>query len=267
MGGTLPAGVEGGIGTTRCKGWPMSEYMVISPKNWDSFQHYKDRSPKWIKLHRSVLDDYDFHCLPVASKALAPLLWLLASEFDGGHIVCNWDKLAFRLRVTPDECRQSVKHLIDSGFFRLVQDASKPLAECKQDACLEKSREELELEREGEIDSASAQADKSANVTARSLIADYGIDKQVASDFMKVRKAKKQPVTATAWDRLINEFQKAGLSIPDGVRVCAENGWGGFKASWLDGKPVTDKQSSHTGFAKREYTSHIPDWAKDDDNG
>lgn len=245
----------------------MSEYMIIVPKNWDSFQHYKDRSPKWIKLHRSILDDYDFHCLPVASKALAPLLWLLASEVDNGHVVCNWDKLAFRLRVTQSECKEAVNSLICSGFFRMVQDASKALADSKQDACLEKSREEIELEREEEIDSACAQADKSANVTAKTLVADYGIDKQVAADFMRVRKAKKQPVTATAWQRLTNEFHKAGLSIPDGVRMCAENGWGGFKASWLDGKQKPAKQSAHTGFANREYASHIPDWAKDDDNG
>src|SRR5690554_7892339 len=113
----------------------MSKYMIIVPKNWGSFQHYKDRSPKWIKLHRSILDDYDFHCLPVASKALAPLLWLLASEVDNGHIVCNWDKLAFRLRVTQSECKEAVNSLIGSGFFRMVQDASSVLADSKQDAC------------------------------------------------------------------------------------------------------------------------------------
>jgi hypothetical protein len=55
----------------------MAQYRV---KNWAEFQHYKDRSPPWIRLHRSFLDDYDFHCLPVASRALAPMLWLLASE-------------------------------------------------------------------------------------------------------------------------------------------------------------------------------------------
>lgn len=27
------------------------------------------------------------------------------------------------------------------------------------------------------------------------------------------------------------------------------------------------KKSAHTGFANREYASHIPDWAKDDENG
>jgi hypothetical protein len=60
--------------------------MILTPKNWSSFQHYKDRAPAWIKLHRGLLDDFEFSSLPVASRALAPLLWLLASEFEGGAI-------------------------------------------------------------------------------------------------------------------------------------------------------------------------------------
>jgi hypothetical protein len=163
-------------------------------------------------------------------------------------------------RPTPSKIKQLVSFTEDSVITHCgVIDESLPELGSRN---LEVGSRNLE----GEHDSADAQADKSANVTAKSLVADYGIDKQVAADFMKVRKAKKQPVTATAWDRLINEFQKSGLSIPDGVRMCAENGWGGFKASWLDGKKGPAKQSAHTGFAKREYASHIPDWAKDDGN-
>ena len=34
------------------------EYLRI--RNWENFQQYKDRDPKWIKLHRTLLEDYDF---------------------------------------------------------------------------------------------------------------------------------------------------------------------------------------------------------------
>lgn len=66
--------------------------MKLVPKNWTSFQHYKDRAPPWIRLHRGLLDDYEFQCLPVASRALAPMLWLLASaetsgEFDPKQLI------------------------------------------------------------------------------------------------------------------------------------------------------------------------------------
>ncbi len=107
---------------------------MLTPKNWGSFQHYKDRSPAWIKLHRGLLDDYTFSRLPVASRALAPLLWLLASEYEGGEITASHEELSFRLRMTTKELVDALTPLTDSGFFL----ASGVLAECKQDACLEK---------------------------------------------------------------------------------------------------------------------------------
>lgn len=112
--------------------------MSITPKNWDSFQHYKDRSPAWIKLHRGLLDDYEFSCLPLASRALAPLLWLLASEYEGGKITASLDALAFRLRMKARDLEDALKPLIGGGFFI---DDSNVLAQCKRDACLEKERE------------------------------------------------------------------------------------------------------------------------------
>jgi hypothetical protein len=120
--------------------------MKITPKNWKQFQHYKDRNPVWIKLHRSLLNDYEWHCLPVASKALAPCLWLLASEYQDGTIDAPEKAIAFRLHMSVDELISALKPLIDNGFFK---SDSSLLAERYQDACLETERE-TETEREKE---------------------------------------------------------------------------------------------------------------------
>ncbi len=29
--------------------------MILTAKNWKSFQHYKERAPSWIKLHKGSL--------------------------------------------------------------------------------------------------------------------------------------------------------------------------------------------------------------------
>jgi hypothetical protein len=118
--------------------------MRILPKNWLEFQHYKDRSPIWIKLHRKILDDYEYHCLPVASKALAPLLWLLASEYQDGIIDGSAEKISFRLRMSIKELELALAPLVSSGFFDSYQDASEMIADRKPVACLEKRREETE---------------------------------------------------------------------------------------------------------------------------
>ncbi len=108
--------------------------MTIVPKNWKDFQHYRHRNPPWIKLHKRLLDDYDFHRLPVASKAIAPCLWLIASESPTGEIDASEERLSFRLHMTQDELRSALTPLINAGFFVKVQDASKPLASCGQAA-------------------------------------------------------------------------------------------------------------------------------------
>lgn len=119
----------------------MPQYRV---KNWHSFQHYKDRSPPWIRLYKGLLDDYDFHCLPDASRALAPMLWLLASDNkdpNSGLIDGPDERIAFRLRMSVSDFRKAIKPLIDNGFIDSVHDASGALAERQQHATPETEAE------------------------------------------------------------------------------------------------------------------------------
>jgi len=120
--------------------------MLLQPKNWAVFQHYKDRCPPWIKLHRDLLNDRSFMRLPIASKAIAPMLWLLASESKDGVFDGSLDELVFRLHITPKEYQDGVKPLIDNDFFNVV---SGVIAECKQVAIPETEGEtETETKRE-----------------------------------------------------------------------------------------------------------------------
>jgi len=123
--------------------------MLLQPKNWAVFQHYKDRCPPWIKLHRDLLNDRVFMRLPIASKAIAPMLWLLASESKDGVFDGSLDELVFRLHITEKEYQSGVKPLIDNNFFTVV---SGVLAERLQDAIPETEREtEAETKKEKKI--------------------------------------------------------------------------------------------------------------------
>jgi len=151
---------------------------TITPKGWDSFQHYKDRKPSWIKLHRDLLDNYEFHLLPVASKALAPCLWLLASEYEGGEIPADWRLIAFRLRMSPEEVESSVTPLIDKGFFI----ASDLLADCKQSACLEKEREKEKEREEEPVSVAKPKRQKTKETTLTDWLTALGDEDAIAAD-------------------------------------------------------------------------------------
>jgi len=116
-------------------------YMFLIPKGWATFQHYKSRRPPWIKLYRSLLDDADFHSLPDASKALAMMLWLIASEHKHGIIDAASNTLAFRLRTDSKKIEEALSPLIDSGFFL----ASNTLADCQQHAIPETEKRERHI--------------------------------------------------------------------------------------------------------------------------
>ncbi len=113
------------------------QYLRV--KNWDEFQHYKDRSPPWIKLHRDLLRDYNFTRLQDASKLHLMLIWLLASQMDN-KIPADADFIRNQLNVKGDV---DFKPLIEQGF--LIDD-SNTLAGRKQLAIVETETEtETEL--------------------------------------------------------------------------------------------------------------------------
>lgn len=112
------------------------KYLAV--KNWHEHQHYSTRNPPWIKLHKRLIDDDQFQALPVDSRALAPMLWLMASETDEGVLKHDTQSIAFRLRSTKARIEKALKPLIDGGF---LFDASAMLARGKRDAIAEQEQE------------------------------------------------------------------------------------------------------------------------------
>ncbi|MFM0158026.1 helix-turn-helix domain-containing protein [Paraburkholderia sediminicola] len=60
-----------------------------------------------------------------------------------------------------------------------------------------------------------------------------GVDRQHARDWLLVRKAKRMPLTQSAWIATKAEADKAGLSSAQAVKRAAESGWAGFRASFV----------------------------------
>jgi len=201
--------------------------MIIQPKNWAVFQHYKDRCPPWIKLHRDLLNDRVFMCLPLASKALAPLLWLLASESKDGTFDGSQDELVFRLHITPKEYSDGVKPLIDKGFFII---ASGVLAERYQPAIPE-TETETETKRETKTE------------------APVGVSNEVWESFVKQRKAKKAQITDNVMRSIAKEANIAGWTLEAALNEIVVRNWQSFKADWVADKQATNKTVS---FAQQE---------------
>lgn len=110
---------------------------TFSVANFTELQHYRDRSPPWIKLYNKTLDNYELGQLPDASKAHLFAIWLLASRYNN-QIPADAQWVAKRINATSPV---DLLGLHKSGFIVLNQDCSILLAERKQSACLERERE------------------------------------------------------------------------------------------------------------------------------
>jgi len=99
----------------------MSEYRI---KNWEKFQHYKNRNPPWIKLHRSIFDDMELMQLSLADRGLLFQLWVIATENDG-NVPLSETELAWRLRVKT----VNINNLITSGFLICASTCKQTLAD------------------------------------------------------------------------------------------------------------------------------------------
>ena len=93
------------------------------------------------------------------------------------------------------------------------------------------------------------------------LLAEYGIDGQIAEDFLTIRKAKRQPLTETAMRLIASEAQKVGMTAFQAVVFSIGNGWGSFRADWVRNKTF-GKQSGGNGGLTHNMTADVLDGKK-----
>jgi hypothetical protein len=195
-------------------------------KNWDRFQHFKDRKPIWIKLYRDLLDDLNWHELDGKSAKALVMIWLIASE-DLGKLP-ETKTLAFRLRMSEKDTKEVVTKLSQW----LEQDDINTISDEYQDDMPEKRREETDKEKEKETDTPS------------------GVSQQIWDSFVKQRKTKKAQVTALVIDGIKKEADKAGWTLEMALNEVVVRNWVSFKADWVD-KPVNKADQIFTTVPSR----------------
>lgn len=96
-----------------------------------------------------------------------------------------------------------------------------------------------------------------------------GIDARKWADWMQVRKAKRAPMTETAWDRHLREAEKAGISPNAAVVACCEYNWQGFDAQWYAERtalavpayrPAPAQRQPAESFAERDARAKRERW-------
>lgn len=97
--------------------------------------------------------------------------------------------------------------------------------------CQQKEKEKEEEEYK-ESNTSSITKEKAFDFK-RALIKN-GVEKELADEWMLIRKNKKAVNSEFSLNIIIREADKAGISIADAVRMSCENQWSGFKAEWYE---------------------------------
>jgi len=96
---------------------------TFSVKNWNEFQHYKDRNPPWIKLHNHLLDDYEFENLGDAAKGHLLCIWMLASRTKNQM---PFDEKWITKKIGASS-KVNLQALVNAEFLTVEHDASTSL--------------------------------------------------------------------------------------------------------------------------------------------
>lgn len=105
--------------------------QFLKLKNWEKYQHYKDRNPPWIKFYTDIITSRMWVTCDDASRALAIACMALASKTDN-RIPADpvyFQRVAY-LNSAPDFSK-----LVETDFIEIVDEngtASKTLAACYQ---------------------------------------------------------------------------------------------------------------------------------------
>ena len=117
------------------------EDLFIRVLDYDTLQHYKsqpNRSPVWIKLYLSILDDYRFHRLTDTAKLDLLLLQLLASTCQNK---IKFDRLWIKGRLSLKH-KLNIEKLQDAGFIEVFSGNSRMILDESRRKRKEKKRKE-----------------------------------------------------------------------------------------------------------------------------
>lgn len=112
------------------------------------------------------------------------------------------------------------------------------------------TKQELQELKKETISTSLRSVDKQASQL--SLLIARDIPENLARDWLKIRKEKKQPLTETGLEATIREGAKVGYSLEQTIIHCCENGWAGFKASYLKNQQAVQSKPQYQSAADKQ---------------
>jgi hypothetical protein len=210
-------------------------------KNWTNFQHFTKRTPPWIKLYRSLLDQLDINAISDSAFRVLVGCWLLASE-DKTHsgILPDIEVIAFRLRKPKQQVEKALQEL---DAFIIRDDINVISKGCQGDT------PETETEREKKTEKEA----KKETVVFPSIL-DCDDFKKVWAGFVEARAHMKSKITVHGQNLALKKLSECTLEeATDCVEMSIMSGW----------KGVFPERATGKSKGNNEFVSQIPDDRED----
>lgn len=235
-------------------------------------------SNPWFRMYSEFSHDPKVQML--SEPMQRRYIMLMCMRCSNVLVTLRVTEIAFHLRISNDELEETRSLFIEKGFIdsdwnllnwekrQFVSDRSAPrvakhraLQKSKQqsignaDVTLQKRKSNaLDTDTDTDTDKkdigAAAFADATTKTVSVKNLVSEGVDKQKAADWLILRKAKRLPLTLSAWADTKAEGEKVGLTPADTVAHAVNSNWAGFKASWYSKDHGSAAQSGETGYQR-----------------
>jgi hypothetical protein len=207
---------------------------------------------RWFRMHADAVDDVKLRLLAFEDRwhYVAVLCMkcdgILDDHADSGlldRMVAA--KLGLGIRETDEARRRLVEvDLIDEkwqplGWGKRQYESDKSTARVRK--FRHKNQPRNDMKRPCNVSETAPDTDTDTetdkkNTKRRALARPECVSEQAWQDLLTHRKNLKAPLTATAWNAIAKEIDKAGLTPDAGIAEMLARGWRGFKSEWLEGK-------------------------------
>jgi len=213
----------------------------------------------WFRLYAEFATDPKVQMMSEALQRRLLMLFCLqcSNGIETFHETERDSSIAFALRISEDELAETKAVFVRRGFIN--EDWTLINWESRQyvsDSSTERVRKHRQAKKQGQetcetlpersgnaleqiqnrTDTEQKKNNKPATRPASLSVADLktqGVDEQVATEFLAIRKRKRSPLTPLALDGIGREAGRAGMTLDAALRKCVERGWQGFEAAWV----------------------------------
>ena len=164
------------------------------------------------------------HC----KESVDNVLSLLFTKGDGFWFSEYLDEIIEAYQEKAEKASKSAQ----SRWKKSKVDANAMQSQCERNANASQENANVMLTNNQEPLTNNQEIKKNNKKKAASLVKPDDVSQQTWDDFLAHRKQKKAPLTQTALKGIVNEAQKANVSLDVALTECCQRGWTGFKADW-----------------------------------